>query len=379
MAGLPNRDDRDLYYWLALRMAPGVGAIHFARLIERFGTPEAVFHASPQALSRLPRLPGKTIEAIKRFDWGPRVEEEIERTETAGIQLITIKDVRYPRRLKEIYNPPPLLWMAGEPVEADRNTVAIVGSRAATEYGRNTSARLARELIGEGITVVSGVALGIDAAAHRGALAAGGRTIGVLGCGIDIRYPRSNRDLYEKIPLSGFLISEFALGTAPEPGHFPLRNRIISGLSLAVIVVEAAARSGALITARLALEQNREVMAVPGRAGSNKSGGAHILLRQGAALVESGGDVVREIEPLLNREVAGRPEKTGPGPEVELSFDEKNVWEALGEGELHIDIIGRKSGEPPHKLTALLLQMEIKGLIKQLPGMRFVRTDGPRS
>lgn len=371
MAGPNNRQDRELFYWLALRLAPGVGSIRFARLLRLFKSPEAVFKASALDLARLPRLPQKTINALTRFDWGRQVEDELKRVRDRGLKLITLNSPEYPARLKEIHDPPPVLWVAGGIRREDLAAVALVGSRGATDYGRETAARLAGDLAGAGVCVVSGMALGIDAAAHRGALAAGGRTIGVLGCGLDIVYPRPNRDLFKRLPQSGALISEFPLGSEPEPGHFPVRNRIISGMSLAVIVVEAAEKSGALITARLALEQNRDVMAVPGRAGSMKSRGAHALLKEGARLVETGRDILDEIRPQLGPRPPAKPRSAAPRPE--LTSEGKKVWEALGEETIHIDQLGRKAGLAPSGLAPVLLDLELKGLIRQLPGMRYIR------
>jgi len=371
MVGANRTQDRDLFYWLALRLTPGVGPIRFAKLLERFKSPEAVFQAPASELARFPRLPQRTLEALTKFDWGGQVEAELERVRRRGFRLITLQDKSYPSRLARIPDPPPVLWTAGELGPADAPAVAIVGARGATDYGRETATRLAADLAGAGICIVSGLALGIDAAAHRGALAAGGRTIGVLGCGLDVVYPRPNRDLFEKVPRSGALVSEFPLGTLPQPANFPVRNRIIAGLSLAVVVVEAAEKSGALITARLALEQNREVLAVPGRVGSVKSRGAHALLRQGARLVETARDVLEEIGPQVEK--AARPE-TQPLPPPAMTPEERQVWEIITQEPAHVDLIGRKAGLSPAKLAPVLLELELKGCVRQLPGQKYVRS-----
>jgi len=307
---------------------------------------------------------------LTRFDWADEVEGEIKRVRERGFNLITYEDPSSPPRLKEIPNPPPILWVDGTITKQDQVAVAIVGSRGATDYGRETSARLAGELARAGVSVVSGMALGIDSAAHRGALAVGGRTLAVLGCGVDVLYPRPNRDLFERIPEQGGVISEFRLGTQPEPGHFPVRNRIISGLSLGVVVVEAGSKSGSLITARTALEQNREVFAVPGRVASLKTKGTHALIRQGARLVETAQEILDEVAPQIEKRLKEpQPEKKGS----KLEGEQGKIWEALHTEPLHVDNIGRLVGLSPPQLAPVLLDMELKGFIRQLPGMRYTR------
>ena len=368
-----EREDRDLFYWLALSRAPGVGPLLFARFLKEFGEPEAVFRATPDELSRIPRLQSKTKQALANFDWGGEVLAELRRVRHFGCRLLTWADQDYPALLKEASGPPPVLWLMGDLKLEDGVAVAIVGSRRATEYGLVTAFRLGGELAEAGVTVVSGVALGIDAAAHRGALQAGGRTLGVLGNGLDQIYPKTNRELYLDIPGAGALISELPLGTIPEAGFFPRRNRIIAGLSLAVVVVEAAARSGALITARLALEENREVLAVPGRAGSENSRGTHGLLKQGARLVESGREIVEEVLPQLpgwKPLSSGQPKAR---PVADLTDNELKIWTAMGADSPHVDLLGRQVGLTPAQLTPILLGMELKGLVKQLPGLRYTK------
>lgn len=384
MAG-PEKD-QEIIYWLTLAMTPGVGPYIFKQLLETFGSPEAVLKASPRDLKQAPRIPRGVIESISRIGDLSEAENELGKVRRAGFRLITSQDDDYPPRLGEIHDPPPILWTDGDILKEDNAAVAIVGSRAATEYGRKMSAKLARELAETGITVVSGVAMGIDAAAHAGALAANGRTIGVLGCGLDIIYPRVNKNLYRQIPGAGALLSEFPLGSEPNRGRFPRRNRIISGLSAAVVVVEAGSRSGAAITARLALEQDRDVLAVPGRAGAEQSKGAHLLLRQGAKLVENGRDILEEILPQLEGFKLRKEVPDGRLPllsdlkkeseqvnTADMNGEESLIWELLGRETHHIDMLGRALGWPQPKLTAALLNMELKGLVKQLPGMRYTR------
>ncbi|MFH1090358.1 MAG: DNA-processing protein DprA [Pseudomonadota bacterium] len=372
MAFPERQEERDLFFWLALCLAPGVGAVLFSRLLENFKTPEAVFQASIQELSRVPRLPQKTALALTRFDWGLKVEGEIKKVRDRGCRLVRLCDAEYPPRLKQISDPPGVLWVEGELKEEDHTAVAIVGSRTPTDFGRRMSARLAGDLASAGVTVVSGMALGIDAAAHSGALAARGRTIGVLGCGLDVVYPPPNRDLYRKVPGSGALISEFPMGTQPEAGHFPQRNRIIAGLCVAVVVVEAGEKSGALITARLALDENREVFAVPGLAGSARSQGTHMLLKQGARLVETAADILEEVSPQLEKHL--KPPRIEPEPE-EMSRVELLVWEALSEDPVHLDVLGRKVGWTPSQMAPVLLNMELRGLIRRLPGNLYAKVN----
>ncbi len=370
MGSQDTLSESELFYWLALYLAPGIGAVRFARLLDRFKTPQAVFQASFEELTQVPRLPSKTAAALLRFDWADDVARELKRVQRLGIKLITLNDQAYPPRLKEIYDPPPLLWINGEISEADHIAIAIVGSRGATAYGREISSRLSGDLAAAGVSVISGMALGIDSAAHQGALNAGGRTLAVLGCGVDVCYPKPNTDLFRRIPRQGALISEFRLGTKPEPGFFPLRNRVISGLSLGVVVVEAGSRSGSLITARLALEQNREVFAVPGRVASAKTQGTHALLKQGARLVETARDILDEITPQIK---VKPPVPKQKAPVHEPDGKAGRIWEALSEGALHIDKLGRMIKLKPAEMAPLLLEMELKGLIRQLPGMRYIR------
>lgn len=370
MGRFESDNERELFYWLALYMAPGVGAVRFHRLLEYFQNPEAVFKARASDLAQVQGISSQVREAIRGFNWESETEKQIVRAEEMGVALIKSKDPEYPVRLKAIHDPPPLLWVKGRLEKTDQAAVAIVGSRGATEYGREVSARLASELASAGVCIVSGMALGIDSAAHTGALAAGGRTYAILGCGVDILYPKPNRDLFERIPEHGAVISEFSLGTPPEPGHFPRRNRVISGLSLGVVVVEAGERSGSLITARMALEQNREVFAVPGRVASMKTKGTHTLLKQGACLVETGRDVLDEIAPQIG---VRKFQAKIIAPEKKLPGKKGRIWDAVEEEPLHVDKLGRIIDLAPDKLATILLEMELEGHIRQLPGMRYTR------
>ena len=291
-------------------------------------------------------------------------------------------DKKYPKALGEIYNPPTLLFVAGEILESDANAVAIVGTRRATLYGLGQCERIAFDLALRGITVVSGMAKGIDTAAHRGALKAGGRTIAVLGSGHDNIYPTENKKLYTEIIKSGAVVSEFPPETLPFPTNFPRRNRIVSGMSKGVLVIEAPKRSGALITANFALEQGREVFAMPGNISSVKSFGTNALIKEGAKLVETVDDILEELKLVLDRNEPKKPiqaphlnrwSDSGAGPELRLSSDEKAVFGILGDEPRQIDEISRISNISTNRISAILLGLELKRLIKTLPGENFIR------
>jgi DNA processing protein len=271
--------------------------------------------------------------------------------------------------LRAIADPPPVLYVRGEFSAADQTAVAIVGSRSASEYGRRIARHICRGLASLGITIVSGMARGIDGTAHETALDNGGRTIAVLGCGVDRIYPPEHELLYARICGHGAVISELPLGTRPAAFHFPARNRLISGLSLGVVVVEATEKSGSLITAALALEQNREVFAVPGEVGSSRSRGAHRLIRQGAKLVESAADIVEEIAPQL-----GRPNCANPPPRLlppHWGKDRHSVFNLFQERALHIDEVTEMSGLSSAQVSQILLELELQGFLRQLPGKRY--------
>ena len=295
-------------------------------------------------------------------------------------------DEEYPAQLTELAGMPPSFYVRGTLVRDDALSVAVVGSRMATEYGRGVAEEIAAGLAARGVTIVSGLARGIDTAAHRGALRAGGRTIAVLGSGVDVIYPPENRALAGRIEASGAVISEFELGTPPLPYHFPLRNRVIAGLALGVVVVEAGAQSGALITARLAAEFGREVMAVPGRANSPSSRGAHALIRDGAALVESWEDVVGELPDRWRASVAmtrePRPDENacsdGPAAIGAHSESEHVMTNVIGREPMTMDDIIEKSGLSAGRVSALLLGLELDGRIRRLEGERFIQAGTAR-
>ncbi len=359
----------EIFYWLALSLTPGVGGIFIKRLLDRFRTPEAVFQAPLAELLQIEGLGEKVAREIQKGPVDKKVEKELSLLEEVGGKMMTIKDESYPKRLKEIYDPPPLLYVRGELKEEDELAVAIVGSRKTTPYGRWITEKMGQELARHGITIVSGMARGIDSHAHWGALSGGGRTIAVLGSGVDVVYPPENRNLYKKIIDQGAVLSEFPMSSPPEGGHFPKRNRIISGLSIGVVVVQAGMESGSLITANYALEQGREVFAVPGNVGSDSSRGTHQLIKDGAKLVESSEDILEEVLPQWRKE-RKMPQDVEP-PVRDLTEEEKVLYEQLGETPLHIDVLIRESQFDPGKVSSLLLNLELKGLISQWPGKCF--------
>jgi len=375
----------DILNWLALNSVKGVGSVTFKKLVERFGGPEAVLGAGPEELLGVEGVGKSTVDAIRGFNDFGRFEEELKKAERGGVDIITSADERYPAALGEIHDPPPYLYVKGDLVAQDMASVAIVGSRTATAYGRQVTAKIARELAVRGVTVVSGGARGIDTEAHRSAIEAGGRTVCVLGCGMDVAYPPENRSLFSQAVKSGAVVTEFPFGTPPEGQNFPKRNRIISGLSLGVIVVEAAGDSGSLITASCALEQGREVYAVPGSIASPMSRGTNDLIKRGAKLVEDASDVLTDLFPHLKDcvarikggEVSSEAEDVQGdgtcGPRFELGGEEKTLYDRIGLDPLHVDELASLSGIPASRALSVLLGLELKGAVRQLAGMRFVR------
>jgi DNA processing protein len=297
---------------------------------------------------------------------------ELKRIADFGAQVLTLDDAAYPANLREIYDPPLALYVKGTLEPRDKHAIAIVGSRQTTYYGLESARKLGYQLAYAGVTVVSGFARGIDTAAHQGALAANGRTLAVLGTGLDIVYPPENGPLYEKITNGGgAMMTQFPFGVRPDTQHFPLRNRIVSGLSLGIIVVEAGVTSGALITANMALDQGRQVFAVPGKIDSPQSHGCHKLIKAGAKLVEDAEDVLTEFEELFPK--SSRPAAPGAEPPtLELTEDEQKVYDAVGDDETDVDVVIRQSGLTSAEVFATLLRLEMKRLVKQVPGKRFV-------
>ena len=361
-----------------LRAISGVGDAILLKLVQAFGSPDAVLSAPQMALEEVGcRVP--LIEAIQR---GPdsaaveRLDRELAELRDRQIRVLTYLDPEYPAPLKTIPDPPPLLYLQGTLLESDRQAVAIVGTRKVSAAGRVLAEELACELARMGFTIVSGLARGVDAAAHRGALAGQGRTLAVMGCGLDRTYPADHRQLRTAIERQGAVLSELPLGSAPHSYHFPRRNRIISGLSLGVVVTEATVESGSLITARLAGEQGREVFAVPGFVKAENSRGPNSLLKDGARLVESAQDILDELLPQLDatfRERLGARAGVDRQPAARLGTDEALVYDALSVLPQSVDDVIRRSGLPAAQVAALLLSLELKNCIRQLPGNEYVR------
>lgn len=390
--------------WLTLHLVPGVGTTLFIRLLARFETPGAVLAASEAALREV--VGPKLAQRIRQYRDAVDIETQMRRMEAADARFITLDDPEYPPRLATIYDPPLVLFVRGALHEADENAVAIVGTRHASNYGLRMAEMLAGQLAARGITIVSGMALGIDKAAHEAALNAGGRSIAVLGCGVDIVYPPEHLALMQRLAQQGAVLSSFEMGLEASKGHFPQRNRIISGLSLGTIVVEAPAGSGALITARHAAEQGREVFAVPGRVGDHNSAGPHSLIREGAKLVETIEDILNELElpasawqrpaaPLNSNppktaavktrtaatrrdapanQQAEKPPGAPPAPASaapSLSTVEKDILAALSPDGSFVDEIAMVCRIPISEALSSLTMLEIKGMVRQFSGKRF--------
>ena len=383
-----------------LNLIQGVGLKTVQRLRDVFGSTERALRASPDEIRKIDRFSPAVRDLLIHKPVLYPIERELELIHTYGCQVVTLYDAAYPPHLKEIDTPPFVLYVRGELVPEDAISVSIVGSRNAKDYGRKVSYRLSYQIAQRGLTVVSGFAKGIDTAAHRGALEAGGRTIAVMGNGLSLIYPAANRDLAEKIETSGALVSEFPMAARPKPRNFPRRNRIISGLTLGTVVVEASNRSGALITARLAAEQNREVFAVPGEIFSQLSAGTHKLINEGAKLINTVDDLLNELPPYVLSQIQPQaspspvpdmealpthaspterndtePIPETPPPPPDLTPDEKTIFEAIEVPSSHIDTIVRTTQLPISQVSSVLLMLELKGIVQQLPGKQFTKTN----
>jgi DNA processing protein len=389
-------------YWLALRQARGVGPRTCKLLIEKFGTPEKIFQLSSGEIAAA-GVPHNTARSIAEFREFEPLEKELCELPNIGARLVKWSDADYPTNLRQIADPPPFLFVRGTAQLTDPNSIAIVGARAASDIGRRMANRLGLELAAKGFTVVSGLARGIDGEAHQGALDAHGKTVAVLGCGVDVIYPSEHRKLAEAIVEGGgALISELPIGTQPLAENFPTRNRILSGLCLGVVIVEAAEKSGSLITARMALEQDRQVFAVPGSPLSGKTRGSNRLLKEGAKLVECVEDVIEELAPQMvgrspvserrlptsSAERSPEPPTPNTSPRLEVATllrtsegaktsegavdSTVTILNNLKESErLHVDSIIESSGLNAQTVLRLLLELELEGRVTQHPGKLF--------
>ena len=388
-----------------LNMIQGVGLKTVQILRDVFGSAADALQATSDELSKIDRLTPAMRELLLRKPVQYPIERELELIQEYGCQVLTLYDAAYPALLKAIDTPPIVIYIRGELTSEDSLSLALVGSRDAKDYGRKASYRLSYQLAQRGLTIVSGLAKGIDTAAHRGALESGGRTVAVMGSGLSFVYPAANTDLAEKITASGALISEFSMETTPKPNNFPRRNRIISGLTLGTVVVEASNRSGALITARLAGEQGREVFAVPGEIFSELSTGTHKLINNGAKLVNTVDDLLNELPrhalsqigstasaspmpdvetepspevPVIEKRASAQPsvEVEQPSqitPPADLTPDERTVFDAIEDPSSHIDTIVRTTQLPIGQVSSVLLMLELKGVVQQLPGKQFTK------
>lgn len=374
----------DIEKWLKLIRADGVGSTTFGKLIDRFGSVDRVLGASVSELTKVDGVGFKTAEQIFATRDKFNTTAELELADKLGVWIIHLEDTRYPPVLKQIYDPPPVLYIKGSFIRQDNLCISIVGSRRCSLYGQEQSSRLAHLLASAGFTISSGMARGIDTAAHQGALSAKGRTIAVQGCGLANIFPPENKKLFELIAESGACISELPLQYEPLSENFPPRNRIIAGLSLGTIVIEAGLRSGALITATAAMENNREVMAVPGKIDSPLSKGCHQLIKQGAKLIETVEDVMealgyigQQLQNHVTTEAAKASEKKEKSlfdvNQLNLSESEKKLYDYLSKEPSHIDQIIAETNLTPGSINACLIALRLKGLIKQLPGNLFLK------
>jgi len=355
---------------IALLNVPGIGSGRFSRLVKVFGSPGAVLEAKVSQLETVPGISKALASAVKEHQDGEKARQAAARIIQLGWTVLFSDQPEYPQRLAQIADVPPVLFRDGSALECERGMIGIVGTRHASESGRRFAYKLAVDLAREGVTVVSGMAEGIDSAAHRGALDAGGTTIAVWGTPLDQVYPKTNRELADRIKVQGAIYSEYFPDTEPNPAHFPERNRIIAGLSEGVVVVEAGKKSGALITAKCALDQGRELFAVPGAPGAGRSFGTNELIKSGARLLTGVADIFDEL-PRLKGEVSARRFRQMP----DLTDMEIRMVDLLSAGPLQLDNLSRQAELPVAEAMEFLLALELKGVVEELPGKRFVLTE----
>ncbi|MBN2090211.1 DNA-processing protein DprA [candidate division KSB1 bacterium] len=355
---------------LSVYLVEGIGSIRLRALMAKFGQVQAIFHADEQTLMSIDGIDLKLARRIKEAQNSTLAQEQLKQAEKHGAKILTFWDKDYPKNLKKIYDPPAFLFIKGEFKPEDEFAVAIVGTRGPSSYGKFCTERLSQDLVQKGFVVVSGLARGIDTLAHQTALRAGGRTIAVLGSGVDIIYPAENHKLYNQISENGAVVSEFLFGTKPDAPNFPRRNRIVSGLSLGVLVVEAGLKSGALITANYSLEHNRDVFSVPGNITSPKSIGCNRLIMEGAKLVLGVDDIINELEPQLDH--LARQNRIQRA-QITLSSEEKKLLDSLTAEPIHIDSIAAENNISISQALGILLSLELKEMVKQVPGKYFIR------
>jgi DNA processing protein len=361
---------------VALNMIEHVGPVRARLLLDHFGDAPKILAASKSALLRVRNIGEETAAAIAGWEKSVDLAGELKRILEFGCHVLISSDENYPASLREIYDPPLVLYVKGDLTAKDKNAVAMVGSRQTTHYGIETARKLGYQLAYVGVTVVSGGARGIDTAAHQGALSAKGRTVAVLGTGINLIFPTENVELFERITVNGAVITQFPFNRPADKQSFPIRNRIVAGMTLGTVVVEANLTSGALITANFATEYGRQVFAVPGRIDSPRSKGCHDLIKKGAKLCEGAEDILSEFEylfPASNRPPS--PGETGVLPALELNENEKLVYDSLSREESSMDEVIRKSGLPSSAVSVALFGLEMKRVVKQLPGKLFVRNN----
>ena len=377
----------EILHWLALRMVPGLGTLGTLKLLDRLKSPQAILRASASELEAAGMSPAQARNISSGCSFDDAVDQQ-QKLMNAGAQLISIHDSRYPPRLREIFDPPLILFAIGNIQLAGRHSIAVVGTRRPTPYGLAAAERLSADLSRAGLTIVSGMANGIDTAAHQAALKEDGDTIAVLGCGVDIRYPANNRRLYEDIARKGLILSEFPMGAPAFPQNFPIRNRIVSGLSIGVLIVEGAQHSGSAITAKLALDQGREVFAVPGNITSKMSWGPNLLIKDGAKLVQEWSDITNELPVAIRRELVSRAQQKIllEGVEAPSATPDDSLVEPLKalsrkllnflqvDDPKQLDVLLESfDGVSSSELISALFDLEMSGSVRQLPGKKFVK------
>jgi len=357
--------NKELRYWVGFNIVPGIGRVKFALFEKHFGKLENAWKATPSELKQA-GLDNNTLKSIETHKPRIDLDSEMEKLERCGVKAYTYHDIEYPERLKEIYDYPPLIYVKGEFKPQDEVCIAVVGTRRSTVYGRQVTEEIVEDLARNNITVVSGLARGIDTIAHRRSVESGGRTCAIFACGIDHIYPPENANLARNIVSQGALISEYPLGTKPRPDYFPRRNRIMSGMSLGVLVIEAGTSSGAILTAHIALEQNREVFAVPGSILSPMSRGTNTLIQEGAKLVRNCTDILEELNLTVNVRQIEMKEI------IPTTVTEAILLKQLNAEPIHIDQVCRNSGLPVSTVSSNLAIMELKGLVRQVSTMNYV-------